>query len=259
MLFANARYELSDSAIKDVELYFGWVSDNTVANAPFAGPTRVTPTVAGTSPLIVGLRSDMNLTEGLQTWVEGAYEFGADGIANGETLSALLFNLGGRYTLKDVQWAPVLNATYTFASGGGKGNVDSTFVPWFDYADGYNGYVFMPILSDIHIFNLGASVKPYENTTLSLQGYYYYRADKDGLAGSNANVDWGGSTWSTTPTGVGSGRDLGGEIDGILGYDYSKDVRLQLVYGVFVPGGAYKDFGISRCVNEVRGEVNVKF
>jgi len=259
LLFVNARYELSDSAIKDVEMYFGWVSDNSVAGVPFGGLSRVPPTFAGTSPLLVGLRSDINLTEGLQTWVEGAYEFGADGTANGETLSAFVFNLGGRYTLKDVQWAPVLNAGYTFASGGGKGNVDSSFVPWFDYVDGYNGYVFAPILSDIHIFNVGGSVKPYENTTLSLQAYYYIRADKDGIAGSNPNVDWGGSTWSTLPTGANTGRDLGAELDGILGYDYSKDVRLQLVYGVFIPGGAYTDFGISRCVNEVRGEVNVKF
>jgi hypothetical protein len=260
LLFVNARYELSDSAIKDVELYFGWVSSTRPEGA--AGPitsSRVPPLAGGSSPLIVGLRSDMNLTEGLQTWIEGAYEFGADGTIAGHTISAVLFNLGGRYTFKDVQWAPVFNAGYTFASGGGKGNEAGSFRPWFDYADGYNGYVFMPALSDLHIFNAGASVKPYENTTLSLQAYYYYKADLDGFAGSNGNVDWGGTTWSTLPTGTASGRDLGAEIDGILGYDYSKDVRLQLVYGVFVPGGAYTDFGVSRCVNEVRGEVNVKF
>ncbi len=263
LLFVNTRYELSDSAIKDVELYFGWVSQShSGLGGPNTGPFatgRVPPTAAGSSPLLVGLRSDMNLTEGLQTWIEGGYEFGGDGTANGDTISAFLFNLGGRFTFKDVQWAPVFNATYTFATGGGKGNSDGSFRPWFDYVDGYNGYVFMPALTDIHIFNVGASVKPYENTTLSLQAYYYYRADTDGITGSNGNVDWGGSTWSTLPSGTASGRDLGAEIDGILGYDYSKDVRLQLVYGVFVPGGAYTDFGISRCVNEVRGEVNVKF
>ena len=260
LLFANARYELSDSAIKDVELYFGWVSSTEAEGA--AGPitsSRVPPLAGGSSPLIVGLRSDMNLTEGLQTWIEGAYEFGADGTAAGHTISAILFNLGGRFTLKDVQWAPVFNASYTFATGGGKDNEASSFRPWFDYADGYNGYVFAPILSNIHIFNAGASVKPYENTTLSLQAYYYYKADSDGIAGSNGNVDWGGTTWSGVSSGVASGRDLGAELDGILGYDYSKDVRLQLVYGIFVPGGAYTDFGVSRCVNEVRGEVNVKF
>lgn len=256
LLFVNARYELSDSTIKDVEMYFGWVSQGT--SGPIAS-SRVPPTTAGASPLLIGLRTDINPLDSLQTWIEGAYEFGADGAANNDTLSAFLFNLGARFTLKNTQWTPVLNAGYTFASGGGKANVDGSFVPWFDYVDGYSGYVFAPALSDIHIFNAGASIKPYENTTLSLQGYYYLRADRDGFAGSNGNVDWGGSTWSTAPSGLKTGQELGGEIDGILGYDYSKDVRMQLVYGVFIPGGAYKDFGISRVVNEVRAELNVKF
>ena len=193
LLFINARYEMSDSVIKDVEAYFGWVAQGS------SGPItlgRVPPTQFAGSPLIIGLRSDMNLTEGLQTWVEGAYEFGQDGTVNNNTLSAFLANVGGRYTLKGTQWSPVFNGGYTFASGGGDGNTDSTFVPWFDYVDGYNGYLFAPALPNIHIFNLGASVKPYENTTLSLQGYYYMKADKDGAAGSNRNVDFGGSTWS---------------------------------------------------------------
>src|ERR1017187_8131202 len=111
LLFVNARYELSDSAIKDVELYFGWASNTGGTNglSPIS-PSRVPPLTGGSSPLIVGLRSDINLTEGLQTWIEGAYEFGADGNVARDTISAFLFNLGGRFTLKDVQWSPVLNA-----------------------------------------------------------------------------------------------------------------------------------------------------
>jgi hypothetical protein len=257
LLFVNARYELSDSAIKDVEAYFGWVSQGGTNVAP----SRVPPIAgSGESPLIIGLRADINPLDALQTWVEGAYEFGADGTIGGTTLSAFIFNAGGRYTLKNVQWAPAFNANYIYASGGGKDNEASAFRPWFDYADGYNGYVFMPALTDIHVFNLGASVKPYENTTLSLQGYYYLKADRDGVAGSNGNVDWGGSTWATA--GIGSTADkseLGWEFDSILGYDYSKDVRMQLVYGVFLPSHAYQNNGFSQAAQEVRAEVNVKF
>ncbi|MGA2139160.1 MAG: alginate export family protein [Verrucomicrobiia bacterium] len=266
LLFINARYELSDSAIKDVEMYFGWISQSQSGpDGPGTGPFstgRVPPTVGGSSPLLIGLRSDMNLTEGLQTWVEGAFEFGGDGFgdSSGKTIDAFLFNLGGRYTLKDVQWAPVLNATYTFASGGGPNNSDGAFRPWFDYVDGYNGYLFAPALSNIHIFNLGGSVKPYENTTLSLQGYYYLKADHDSFAGSNGNVDFGGL--GIAPDG--SSSDIGWEIDAILGYDYSKDVRMQLVYGVFLPSGAFKAekgaaVDMSRAAEEVRAELNVKF
>ena len=251
LLFLNARYELSDSAIKDVEAYFGWIAQG--SSGPIAS-SRVVPSVGAASPWIIGLRSDMNLTEGLQTWVEGAYEHGADGTAEAEGVSALIANVGGRYTLKNATWSPVLNANYIYASGGGK-DARAQFRPWFDYADGYNGYLFAPALSNIHIFNLGASVKPYENTTLSLQGYYYLKVDKDSLAGSNENVDFGGFG----PTPQANSRELGWEIDSILGYDYSKDVRVQFVYGAFIPEGAFHNGLTDMVAHEVRGEVNVKF
>jgi hypothetical protein len=253
LLFLNARYELSDSVLKDVEAYFGWVSQG--SSVPVA-PTRVPPTAGGASPLIIGARADINPLDALQLWVEGAYEFGDDGPTAGNNLSAVLFNLGGKYTLKNVQWVPVVNGNYIFASGGGN-NGDSNFVPWFDYADGYNGYLFAPSLSNIHIFNLGASVKPYENTTLALQVYYYLKAETGSAAGSNGNVDFGGMSLAAT----GASQDIGWEIDGILGYDYSKDVRAQLVYGAFIPEGAYRNAGtpVSAVAEEVRAEINVKF
>lgn len=256
LLFVNARYEMSDSVIKDVEAYFGWVAQG--SSGPIAS-SRVPPTTGTASPLIIGLRSDMNLTEGLQTWVEGAYEFGADGTAaTAENISAFLLNLGGRYTLKNVQWVPVLNGSYTYASGGGRSG-SGAFRPWFEYVDGYNGYLFAPSLSNIHILNLGASIKPYENTTLSLQGYYYLKADRDSAAGSNINVDFGGLEFAREVAQANS-RDLGWELDAILGYDYSKDVRVQLVYGMFIPEGAFHNTPeVSAVAHEVRAEVNVKF
>jgi len=263
LLFVNARYELSDYAIKDVEAYVGWVSQS---QNQLLAESRTPPTsLTGSSPIIVGLRADINPVDALQAWAEAAYEFGADGYAADGTIGAFLLNAGAKYTLKDVQWVPVFNGNFIYASGGGKGQSDTSvgngqFRPWFDYADGYNGYLFMPALTDIAIFNLGASVKPYENTTLALQGYYYLKADKDGVAGSNGNVDWGGPSWATLAAGnTGDDNSLGWELDGILGYDYSKDVRAQLVYGVFLPEDAYRNAGVSRAAQEVRAEVNVKF
>jgi hypothetical protein len=273
LLFVNARYELSDSAVKDVEAYFGWLSqsDNHLLSAT---EPRVPPIqTLGSSPLLIGLRTDINPLDALQTWGEAAYEFGQTGDVAGDAsrLSALIANVGGRYTLKNVQWVPAFNANYIFASGGGKDDNASQFRPWFDYADGYNGYLFEPALSNIHILNLGGSVKPYENTTLSLQGYYYLKAEKGSLAGSNENVDFGGPTWAnilTAAANTADTQDLGWEIDGIVGYDYSKDVRAQLVYGVFLPEGAYRHaetnlsglgFGVSHAAEEVRAEVDVKF
>lgn len=265
LLFVNARYELSDSAIKDVEAYFGWVAQG--ASGPIS-VSRVPPTSVGAaSPWIIGLRSDMNLTEGLQTWVEGVYEGGSDGTVGSKGIQAILANVGGRYTLKNTQWSPVINANFTYASGGGEGQDFATgnpgrgaFRPWFDYVDGYNGYLLAPTLSNIMIFNLGASVKPYENTTLALQGYYYYMVNtQSGLPGSglvsNGNVDFGGLGFSPS----GSSHDLGWEFDSILGYDYSKDTRFQLVYAMFIPGNGFTVFPSDSVAHEVRAEVNVKF
>ena len=250
LLFVNARYEMSDSAIKNVEAYFGWVSQSESGPSAFS---TVPPTTGGASPMIIGLRADVNPADALQAWVEGAYEFGASGAASDKNLNAYIFNIGARFTMKDVQWVPSINGNYIFASGGGEDS-DGNFVPWFDYADGYNGYLFEPSLSNIHILNLGGSIKPYENTTLALQGYYYMKASNGSGAGSNGNVDFGGI--ATAPA---ADRDLGWELDAILGYDYSKDVRLQLVYAVFIPEGAYENAGFSRTAEELRAELNVKF
>jgi hypothetical protein len=250
LLFLNARYEMTDSLLKDVELYWGYsASDSAKATS-----ARVPTTLNGASPMIIGLRTDLNLTKGLKSWAEAAFEWGPDGTVANNGISAGLVNVGGNYTLADVQWSPAVNFNYTYATGGGDSGKHA-FVPWFDYVDGYNGYLLHPLLSNIHIFNLGASVKPAANTTLALQAYYYLQADKNAQQVSNGNVDFG--TAGTTTSGL--HKEIGWEIDTILGYDYSKDVRCQLVYGVLLPETALRDTSFDAVAHEIRGELNVKF
>lgn len=258
LVFLNARYEMTDSIIKNVEAYFGWV---TQAQSPNIASTRVPPSVGpagngGQSPWIVGVRGDLTPLENLKLWAEGTYEGGSAGVGGGgDDISAYLLNVGLSYAFKDVQWTPAINASFTWASGGGTvGKQDHTFRPWFDYVDGYNGYLFAPALANIQIFNVGASVKPSENTTLALQGYYYRRPNGQYAAGSNANVDFGGLGYGTTANGS---HDLGFEGDLVLGYDYSKDVRCQIVTAAFVPDSGFGVF--NKIAYELRGEINVKF
>jgi hypothetical protein len=261
LLFINARYEMTDSIIKNVEGYFGWVTHADAPTGASGASSRVPATFGGASPWIVGIRTDLVPVENLKVWAEAAYEGGTDG-TGGTGIEAYLFNSGAQYTFKDTQWTPAVNAGLTYASGGGSSsNRRNDFVPWFDYVDGYAGYIFAPALRNIVILNAGASVKPSENTTLSLQGYYYLKVDKDGAAGSNPLVDIAGGGWTDITSGNTSGRrELGLEVDGILGYDYSKDVHMQLVVAAFVPGGAFtKEGPFDRVAQEVRGEVNVKF
>jgi hypothetical protein len=273
LLFLNARYEMSDSVVKDIEAYFGWVAQSAHNGA---SSTAAPPTMNGASPWVIGVRGDLTPADSLKVWFEGTYEGGADGTVNNEGISAFLANAGASFAFKG-GWSPVVKANYTFASGGGKGQAggpygtpgQSTFRPWFDYVEGYNGYLFAPELSNIHIFNLGVTSKPYENLSLSLNVYYYLKADTDSFAGSNPNIDFGGLEY--TREGVQSNsRQLGWEIDNVLGYDYSKDVRFQLVNATFIPAGAYRHDGnqpshggtagsVNSVSREVRAEVSVKF
>jgi hypothetical protein len=264
MYFANARFEMTDSFVKAIEVYAGFV-DNDVklaAGIPLTTIPWAPPTAAGASPGVIGVRADLNLSEALSMWMEGAYEFGADGFIGNKSISAWMANVGGQFALKDVQWTPMFNVNYIYASGGGSVG-ENYFRPWFDYTEGYNGYLFHPLLSNLHIFNVGASVKPAENTTVSVQGYYYLKVDKDGFAVSNPNTDFGitGAIGGLGGVGTGTGsREIGWELDTILGYDYSKDVRCQLVYAAFIPENDIQKFSSFNAVaHEVRAELNVRF
>jgi len=255
LLFVNGRYEMNaDNAKVNIEGYLGWLAQGT--SSPKGISSRVPPSTGGASPIILGLRTDIAVP-GFTMWAEGAYEFGSSGTgAAYNDISAWLFNAGAKVGSKDWKMSPSVNANYTYAGGGGKDGRHN-FVPWFDYADGYNGYLFAPALANLHIFNVGASVKPAENVSLALQAYYYLKVDGDTAAGSNGNVDFGGLGFSSTQT---AAREIGWELDTILGYDYSKDVRVQLVYGMFIPQGAYQNTPeVSEVAHAVRGEVNVKF
>lgn len=257
LVFANVRYEMTDSVLKDLELYAGWVAQSHQGQP--LEVNNIPPSFNnGESPWIVGLRGDAAVGD-LSLWAEGAYEGGSSGPGGSQdSISAIVGNVGAKFVMKDVQMAPSFNANYIYASGGGQDG-SGQFRPWFDFAEGYNGYLFAPALSNIHIFNLGASVKPCENTTFSLEGYYYLKADKNSPAGGNGNVDFGGIEWAEFGTTPAQSRELGWELDSILAYDYSKDVRTTLVYAVFIPEGAYHNGIVSQTAMEVRAEVNVRF
>jgi len=295
LLFLNVKYDGGDSAVKAVEAYFGWMPQDgqwmagtyddagalkVDANGnPLRNYRALDVNHNNPSPMIIGLRTDLAPVEGLTMSLEGAYELGDNG-GFGSTaagnLSAWLAKAAVKYSMKNVTLAPSFNASYTFASGGGA-NGRNSFLPWFDDVDGYNGYLFQPQLSNIQIINLGASIKPCANTTLAVQGYYYMKADKSTDVYSNPQVDFGGPSFANAAnwaklhygtdgtdgiaTAQTGSREVGWELDGILGYDYSKDVRCQLVYAAFIPDNTFANSGgaANRVASEVRGEINVKF
>lgn len=257
LLFANARYEMADSFVKDIEAYVGWISqDADRALIATGSESPYTAQFAGASPVVLGLRADLNLTKTLQMWAEGTYETGASGM--GDAINAWLFNVGARLSLSDAQLSPVINASWTLATGDSTykdGDTKGYFRPLFDYASTYNGYMLKPVLSNIHIFNLGATVKPAKNCAVGVQGYYYMKADKNGVCFTNPNLDLSFGTFLPAS----DKTDLGWGLDFNVGYDYSKDVRLGLIYGLFFPGAAVRDTPFDQTSYGLRGEVSVKF
>jgi hypothetical protein len=262
LLFLNVRYELTDSLLKDVEVYGGWIAQAKGSQPVSLYNLTSLGGASAPSPWIIGARADMNITKCFTTWIEGTYEGGASG--RGDPISAFLANAGAKFTFADVKMTPAINANYIYASGGGASG-RGYFRPWFDAQEGYNGYVFKPEMSNIQIFNLGASIKPANNVSLALEGYYYllnskasYYGDSSGRFFTNPNLDVPGGTSELSAS-----RDLGWEFDTVLGYDYSKDVRCQLIYGVFIPGAMHHTLNTVNnydgVAHGVRAELNVKF
>lgn len=93
----------------------------------------------------------------------------------------------------------------------------------------YYGELFAPELRNLHIFTVGLGVRPSKRSSIDIV-VHRYRQDElsDKLKGAGIDAD---------PLGL--SRDLGGEIDLILGYREIKDLRLELMVGYFAPGNAF--------------------
>jgi len=97
----------------------------------------------------------------------------------------------------------------------------------------YYGEVFDPELSNLYIGTLGLGVIPYKKTSLDLVYHYYSQIKKrDKIADTDIDPD---------PTG--NSRDIGQEIDLIIGISITKYIRLSLTGGIFFPGDAFEENG----------------
>lgn len=90
----------------------------------------------------------------------------------------------------------------------------------------HNGRKFyVPELSNLSIFIAGTGIKPTEDSSVDLV-YHYYLQYK-------ASEDPGDAAIDADPTG--QSRNLGKEIDLIIGYEEIRDVELALALGYFIP------------------------
>ena len=92
-----------------------------------------------------------------------------------------------------------------------------------------------PKLSNIGILNAQVSILPSDSTTFILDFYYYSQNEDAAMSMGNPDMDNGGVSAVTN----GTDSNLGMELDGIIEYDYTEDVSLQVVGAWFKAGKAY--------------------
>ncbi|MCK4532995.1 alginate export family protein [bacterium] len=107
-----------------------------------------------------------------------------------------------------------------------------------NYGECYYGEYYSevsPGLTNKKITNFGIGVSPSKKTSINLDYYIF-------------------DSWTKTINGV---SDLGEEIDVILFYRYSPQVKLRFVYAIFLPGEASANEGTS--ASKILGEILVRF
>jgi len=172
-----------------------------------------------------------------QYWLEAATVVGKDA---GKNVSAYGFDLGWTTRLK-YRFRPAFTMGYAYGSGDSNpdDNRDTTFrqTGLQDNAAKLSGVVkveqygeiFEPELSNVIVKTFGFGLRPTETGSIELVYHHFQQVQAENKL-RNAGIK---------PNPNGKSRDLGEEIDLILGGSISGDLRLEAVAGVFFPGPAF--------------------
>lgn len=246
-LLAEGNYQKND----DISLYgiYGWYdvgSRNTVVepyfivkegavNAKFGYGSSSSSLIRNHQQILVpGLRVSGDVTDKLMLSLEGAYQFGKNNvdaqsatssfsdIEGKNNQSAYAIQAIGRYQLK-TKYNPVLSAAYSYFSK-----------DWDPMAEDQSAAELINIIfpqTNAHQFMVAGSVMPREDITLSLSYTHLLLAKRlSSFYGRGTGVVYYMDDRK---------RNLGGEIDAKMLYDYTEDVQLSLVTGWFMPGSAF--------------------
>jgi hypothetical protein len=187
------------------------------------------------SPLLYGLRSYDAPSVGLRHWLELARAEGVDGF---NTIDGYGVDAGATYVF-DTDLRPSVTAGYALGTGnrGNRPDHEGFRQSGLQFNDGkfggvtpfrYYGEVLRPELANLFIWTVGVGVRPWGDVSLDLVAHGY-RQDE----ASDAQL----TVLRAEPNG--SSRDLGRELDLIIGYRPSTLFRTMLVLGAFDPGDAF--------------------
>lgn len=218
----------------------------------------------------IGIRGSASPVEGASVYAELGYQFGtvgtvADGVRlAGSSQQAWAANLGADYTLADVSMTPKVGAEWIWFSGK---DVDGAAAGWDPIARGYfttairefqGAGFYRPdqtcfvggaqgatgctsSATNQHQLSLYGSVKPLEDLTIAPRlSWFILDVGAIPVAGSKRN------------------SFAGTELDVVTTYNYTDDVQLGLIYGLFLPGNVYRTPNDSTA-QELISSVSVKF
>jgi hypothetical protein len=171
---------------------------------------------------------------GLDYDVEGAWQWGDVGA--GDVNAAMFGGIVG-YRAEGLWGQPRFTAGFDWGSGDRTAGGDvETYNQLFPLGHAFLGYIDVIGRQNIASFNLGASVQPLKNFTVSLTGYQFWRADS-----ADALYDAGGAV--VRPGAPGASLNVGQEIDLVLSYQFDRHLLGELGYSHFFAGDFIDESG----------------
>jgi len=228
----NAAYKLSDKTNLESYLFIK-NHDNVVSGTNTSTSDRV---------FTIGLRGDTTAVDNLTLYGEYAYQFGRDhtstGVANALSRDAFAAQVGAVYAFQDKRNSQ-LGLEYTYLSGddNASDNDQDAWDPMFE--DQRVGEIANLIFNNTNLqcIKLSGATDLREDITAGLDVYYLRLAHSVPTTMSGAS-----SVVSSNAYAVESDKEnIGWEIDSSLKYDYTEDVQLGLIGGIFLPGSLFAD------------------
>ena len=262
-LFGANLSARADDMNAELETYYLNKNDKSPGTLAVAGSTD------DASVNTWGIRGSIKPDNGLNVFGEIAYQWGTrdvdfDGNAQallpaGDSQQAWAANFGADLTFADVATSPKIGAEWIFYSGK---DVDGASQGWDPIARGYfttpirdfqtggaSGFYGTDQLGDTspatnqHQLSLYSSLSPIEDLVVAprLSWFVLDAATVQAPGGQNER-----------------NRYAGAELDTVVTYNYTDDVQLGLIYGLFMPGDVYQKPNDSTA-QEIITSVSVKF
>ena len=200
----------------------------------------------GGQPVFLGTQIRGKYASKSSFWLSGAYVIGEDEITSGENkhddIRAYGFDLGTTFVF-DTKLSPSL--TLAFAYGSGDSDEDDDTNKNFRQTDlqdnnarfngvtsfKYYGELMDPELSNMSIWYGGVGIRPTKKSSIDLVYHDYRQVEaSDEIRDSDLDTD---------PNGM--DKDLGREVDLVIGYQEIKNLNTELIVAYFWPGNAFSD------------------